>query len=103
MSVPVAARVAWAVANSNELRSIALWTAALLVAAFTGLVWIVVALVQSVLGFNAAGRELGFFPDAVTTMGAVTDLVPVEDVARFQDTAAQSTCGMPWPVVAAMF
>jgi peptidoglycan LD-endopeptidase LytH len=99
MAAPVVARAAVLMLSSDAARVVAGAVGAMVVGLAT-IVFLIVALLSSLVGFAGGIPSLGLLPPAGVAPGPLAARVPAEQLDMMQRVAAGSACGLPWSVLA---
>src|SRR6266540_414208 len=86
----------------RDLERLALAAVGTLVLGFAAIVFLLVVLVQSLLGFAAGAVSLGLgsLPGASGTGAPLAAAIPADQLAVMQRVSAGSACSMPWSILA---
>jgi hypothetical protein len=99
MAAVAVARVGVALLSS-DLRRLALGAIGALFLGAVAIVFVIVTLLKSLLGFVSASPSLGLLPGAFGGLGPLASAIPSDQLAAMQQVAAASSCGVPWSVLA---
>lgn len=99
MAALAAARVGAALVSS-DVRRLAVGAIGALFLASAGVVFMIVVVLKSLVGFADDSASLGLVPGAGGGPGPLAAAIPAEQLAVMQQVAASSACGLPWSVLA---
>jgi hypothetical protein len=99
MTAVAVARVGVALLSS-DVRKAVLAAAGALFLGVMALVFVIVALLKSLLGFAASTPSMGLLPAAGGNPGPLAASIPTDQLAFMQQVASDSSCGLPWSVLA---
>ncbi len=85
---------------SSDVRRLALGVIGALFLGAVVIVFLIVLVLRSLLGFAGGSASLGLLPPAGGASGPLAATVPADQLAVMQQVAAASSCGMPWSVLA---
>ena len=85
---------------SSDVRRLALGAIGAVFLGSAGTVFLVVMLLNSLLGFATGSASLGLVPEAGGAPGPLASEIPSDQLAVMQQIAASSSCGLPWSVLA---
>jgi murein DD-endopeptidase MepM/ murein hydrolase activator NlpD len=99
MAAVAVARVGVALLSSDVRKAVLAAAGALFLGA-VAIVFVIVALLKSLLGFSASAPNMGLLPAAGGNAGPLAAAIPSDQLAFMQRIAADSSCGLPWSVLA---
>jgi murein DD-endopeptidase MepM/ murein hydrolase activator NlpD len=99
MAAVAVARVGVALLSSDVRNAVLAAAGALFLGAVV-IVFVIVALLKSLLGFAASTPGLGLLPAADGHPGLLASSIPTDQLAFMQQVASDSSCGLPWSVLA---
>ena len=99
MAAVTVARVGVALLSS-DIRKAVLAAAGALFLGAVAFVFVIVALVRSVLGFAISTPRMELMPASGARPGPLAAAIPADQQAFMQQVAADSSCGIPWSVLA---
>ena len=85
---------------SGDVRRLALGAIGALFLGSASIVFIVVMLLKSLLGFAGGSAGLGLLPGVGGAAGPLASAIAGDQLAFMQQVAAASACGLPWSVLA---
>src|SRR5436190_8954694 len=85
---------------SSDVRKAVLAAAGALFLGAVAIVFAIVALIKSVLGFAVSTPGMELLPAAGARPGPVATAIPADQLEVMQQVASESSCGMPWSVLA---
>ena len=85
---------------SSDLRRLVLGAIGALFLGAVAIVFVIVMLLKSLLGFSSASPGLGLLPGSSGAPGPLASAIPSDQLAVMQQVAAASSCGLPWSVLA---
>ncbi|HEY8741495.1 MAG TPA: peptidoglycan DD-metalloendopeptidase family protein [Chloroflexota bacterium] len=85
---------------SSDIRRLVVATVAALFLGFVAIVFFIVMLLKSLLGFAGGSASLALLPGAGGAAGPLASSIPADQLAFMQQVAAASSCGVPWSVLA---
>jgi len=99
MAAVAVARVGVALLSS-DVRRIVLAAAGALFLAAAAVLFVMIVLLRSVVGFSGDSAGFGLLPAAGSAAGAMAGQIPGGQLAIMQQVAAISSCQVPWSVLA---
>ncbi|HEY1296985.1 MAG TPA: peptidoglycan DD-metalloendopeptidase family protein [Chloroflexota bacterium] len=99
MAAVAVARVGVALLSS-DVRNAVLAVAGTLFLGAVAIVFVIVALLKSLFGFAASAPSMGLLPAAGGNLGPLASSIPSDQLAFMQRVASESSCGLPWSVLA---
>jgi murein DD-endopeptidase MepM/ murein hydrolase activator NlpD len=99
MAAVAVARVGVALLPSDVRNAVLAAAGALFLGAVV-IVFVIVALMKSLLGFAASVPSMGLLPASGGNPGPLTSAIPSDQLAYMQQVASDSSCGLPWSVLA---
>src|SRR5689334_20592350 len=99
MAAVAVARVGVALLSS-DVRKAVLAAAGPLFLGAVAIVFVIVALIRSVLGFAIGTRSMELVPAVGARPGPLAAAIPADQLAFMQQVASESSCGIPWSVLA---
>jgi peptidoglycan LD-endopeptidase LytH len=99
MAATAVARVAVALL-SRDVRRLLLAAAGAAFLGASAIVFVVVLLLKSLVGFAAGTPGMGLLPAIGGGPGPLASEIPADQLAYMQQVASASSCGLPWSVLA---
>lgn len=100
MTAVAAARVGLALLSS-DVRRLAIGVVGALFLGSAAIVFLVVVILKSLLGFGGDSASLGLVSSANGGVaGSLASTIPTEQLVVMQQAAVSSSCGLPWSVLA---
>src|SRR5438105_12441148 len=99
MAAIAVARVGVALLSSDARRLVLAGVGALFLGCVT-IVFAIVTLLRSVLGFAGSTPAMGLMPGLGGVPGPLARSIPADQVVFMQQVASASSCGLPWSVLA---
>ena len=99
MAAVAVARVGVALLSSDVRNAVLAVIGALFLGA-VAIVFVIVALLKSLLGFAASTPSMGLLPAAGAHPVPLASSIPADQLAFMQQVASDSSCGLPWSVLA---
>jgi len=99
MAAVAVARVGTALLSS-DVRRLALGAIGALFLGSATIVFVIVMLLKSLLGFAGGSTSLGLLPGTGGAPGPLASAIVADQLAFMQQVAAASSCGLPWSVLA---
>jgi hypothetical protein len=84
----------------RDLLRLAIESIGLLVLGFAAVVFVILLLLKSLLGFATGSASLGLLPDPGAGAGPLAAIIPWDQLAVMEQVAAASPCAIPWSVLA---
>ncbi len=85
---------------SGDVRRLAVGAIGALFLGSVSIVFVIVMLLKSLLGFAGGSTSLGLLPGAGGAPGPLASAIAGDQLAFMQQVAAASSCGLPWSVLA---
>ncbi len=95
MAAVSVARVGIALLSSDARRLVLAASGALFLGA-VAIVFIIVALLKSLLGFAGSTSSMGLLPAAGGGPGPLASSIPSDQLIFMEQVASASSCGLPW-------
>jgi murein DD-endopeptidase MepM/ murein hydrolase activator NlpD len=99
MAAVTVARVGVALLSSDARRLVLAATGAVFLGCAT-IVFIIITLLKSLLGFGASAPSMGLLPAVAGSPGPLASSIPPDQLMFMQQVAAASACRLPWSVLA---
>jgi hypothetical protein len=85
---------------SGDVRRLAVGAIGALFLGSVSIVFVIVMLLKSLLGFAGGSASFGLMPGAGGAPGPLASVIAGDQLAFMQQVAAASSCGLPWSVLA---
>ena len=85
---------------SGDVRRLAVGAIGALFLGSVSIVFVIVMLLKSLLGFAGGSASFGLVPGAGGAPGPLASVIAGDQLAFMQQVAAASSCGLPWSVLA---